>query len=154
MMKKARLLFIFCCIILTTSAQETFPVNGVQDYREGYIAFTHGTLHIGNGEVIEDGMVVFSNGKIINVGKYAPLADGKMIDCTGKQIYPGLILSSSNIGLSEIGAIRSEQDTHVETPRKAWWWYRHKRSRRNRNRNRQAYCARKNFAVAQKAERN
>lgn len=78
----------------------------------GTIALVHATIHVGNGDVIEDGMIVFSNGKIIKVGKYAAIADIKVIDCTGKQIYPGLILSDSNLGLEEIGAIRSEHDEY------------------------------------------
>jgi imidazolonepropionase-like amidohydrolase len=76
------------------------------------IALTHATIHVGNGEVIDDGTIVFSNGKITAVGKSVDAANAKTIDCTGRQIYPGLILSSSNIGLSEIGAIRSEQDLY------------------------------------------
>jgi len=76
------------------------------------IALTHATIHVGNGDVIDDGTIVFSNGKITAVGKSVDAANAKTIDCTGKQVYPGLILSSSNIGLSEIGAIRSEQDTY------------------------------------------
>jgi imidazolonepropionase-like amidohydrolase len=78
----------------------------------GTIQLAHGTIHVGNGDVIEDGMIVFSNGKITNVGKYASIADVKMIDCTGKQIYPGLILAGSEIGLSEISAVRSQHDEY------------------------------------------
>ena len=104
---------IFTILFLITITKTFSQANVLPaPAQSGVVQLAHGTVHIGNGEVIEDGMVAFSDGKIINVGKYAPLADGKMIDCTGKHIYPGLILSSSNIGLSEIGAIRSEQDTH------------------------------------------
>lgn len=78
--------------------------------QSGTIALIHGVIHVGNGTVIDDGMIVFSNGKIIKVGQYAPIADVKVIDCTGKQIYPGFILTSSNLGLVEISAIRSERD--------------------------------------------
>ncbi len=76
------------------------------------IALTHATIHIGNGEVIEDGTIVFTNGKITAVGKSADVSGAKVIDCTGKQIYPGFILSDSQIGLNEIGAIRSEHDDY------------------------------------------
>ncbi|MEO8711834.1 MAG: amidohydrolase family protein, partial [Parafilimonas sp.] len=66
--------------------------------------------HVGNGDVIDDGTIVFSNGKIIAVGKSADVSNAKIIDCTGKQIYPGLILTDSYLGLEEISAIRSEHD--------------------------------------------
>jgi len=74
------------------------------------IALTHATIHTGNGDVIDDGTIVFANGKITAVGKSADVANAKVIDCSGKQIYPGLILTDSYIGLAEIGAIRSEHD--------------------------------------------
>ncbi|SFQ53306.1 amidohydrolase family protein [Parafilimonas terrae] len=76
------------------------------------IALMHATIHIGNGQVIEDGTIVFAKGKITGVGKSADVSDAKIIDCTGKQIYPGFILSDSQIGLNEIGAIRSEHDEY------------------------------------------
>ncbi|MEP6467975.1 MAG: amidohydrolase, partial [Parafilimonas sp.] len=57
------------------------------------IALTHANIHVGNGDVIDDGTIVFSNGKIIAIGKSADVSNAKIIDCTGKQIYPGLILT-------------------------------------------------------------
>ena len=74
------------------------------------IALTHATIHIGNGDVIDDGTIVFANGKITAVGKSADVSNAKVIDCSGKQIYPGLILTDSYIGLEEIGALRAEHD--------------------------------------------
>jgi len=80
--------------------------------QSGAIALTHATLHVGNGDVIEDATIVFLNGKITSVGKNVPTGDAKTIDCSGKQIYPGLILSDCNLGLTEIQAIRSERDEY------------------------------------------
>ncbi len=74
------------------------------------IALTHATIHVGNGDVIDDGTIVFSNGKITAIGKSTDISNVKVIDCTGKQIYPGLILTDSYMGIEEIGAIRSEHD--------------------------------------------
>jgi len=77
------------------------------------IALTHATIHIGNGQVIEDGMIVFSNGKIVDVRPYAAIADNvKVIDCSGKHIYPGLISANTNLGLNEISAVRSTRDQY------------------------------------------
>jgi imidazolonepropionase-like amidohydrolase len=76
----------------------------------GTIALTHATIHIGNGDVIDDGTIVFSNGKITAVGKSADVSNAKVIDCNGKQIYPGLILTDSELGIEEIGAIRAQHD--------------------------------------------
>lgn len=103
------LLILFSIIIIKVSAQSNVLPAPAQTQA---IALTHATIHVGNGEVIEDGTVVFANGKITAVGKSADVSNAKVIDCTGKQIYPGLILSDSQIGLNEIGAIRSEHDEY------------------------------------------
>jgi len=67
-----------------------------------------GTIHTGTGEVIENGTVVFSGGKIIAVGKSEDIkvdkSGSEVIDVTGKQIYPGLIFPNTSIGLVEIGS--------------------------------------------------
>jgi imidazolonepropionase-like amidohydrolase len=74
------------------------------------IALTNGVIHIGNGQVIENGMIVFSNGKITDVRTTAPIADIQVIDLKGKHVYPGIIASSTNLGLVEVGAVRSTAD--------------------------------------------
>jgi imidazolonepropionase-like amidohydrolase len=74
------------------------------------IALTNGVIHIGNGQVIENGMIVFSNGKITDVRTTAPIADIQAIDLKGKHVYPGIIASSTNLGLVEVGAVRSTAD--------------------------------------------
>lgn len=98
--------------ILTAKAQETvYPAPA----ETGTIELDHGTIHIGNGEVIEDGTIAFSNGKIVYVGKYMtvqPVAGTKTIDCSGKQIYPGLITAITNLGLDEIDAVKSTRDDY------------------------------------------
>ena len=108
-MKKLIIIIVSAFINVISFAQSNvFPA----EKQAGTIALVHATIHVGNGDVIEDGMIVFSNGKIIKVGKYAAIADIKVIDCTGKQIYPGLILTDSNLGLEETGAIRAEHDDY------------------------------------------
>lgn len=108
-MKKIFLSIGLLITIITAKAQETiYPAPAQQ----GTIALTHATIHVGNGQVIEDGMILFSNGKIIDVRKTAPIADIKIIDCSGKHIYPGLISAATNLGLNEIGAVRSTRDEY------------------------------------------
>ncbi len=108
-MKNYKILILI--FFLTTKA---FSQSNVlpADKQTGSIALTHATIHVGNGDVIDDGTIVFANGKITAVGKSVDASNAKVIDCTGKQIYPGLILTASNIGLEEIGAIRSEHDDY------------------------------------------
>jgi len=68
------------------------------------IVISGGTIHVGNGQVINNGYVVFNNGKITAVGEgSAPNATGAdIIDATGKQVYPGFICPITTLGLVEI----------------------------------------------------
>ncbi len=91
-------------------AQET--VYPAKDYN-GLLFITNGTVHIGNGEVIENATIQISKGKIIKVGKdiAIPADDAKVFDVKGKQVYPGLILSSTDLGLKEIAnGVRGSND--------------------------------------------
>lgn len=78
--------------------------------QKGTFALTNATIHVGNGQVIENGMVLVSNGKIVDVRPTASIADIAVFDCKGQHIYPGLILSSSQLGLIEINSVRATQD--------------------------------------------
>ncbi|HEX5150049.1 MAG TPA: amidohydrolase family protein [Parafilimonas sp.] len=100
-MKKHQLLFLFCCIILTASAQETFPVNGIQDYREGYVAFTHATIVKDPKTTLNDATLIIKQGKIIAVGNNITIPKGAPgIDCKGKYIYPSFIELASDYGIT------------------------------------------------------
>jgi len=73
------------------------------------ITLTNATIHVGNGSVINSGNVVITNGKITEVGATTSTS-GKIIDCKGKHIYPGLILTSTELGLMEVPAVRATID--------------------------------------------
>ncbi len=78
--------------------------------QKGTFALTNATIHVGNGQVIENGMVLVSNGKIVDVRPTAPIADIAVFDCKGQHIYPGLILSNSQLGLIEVNSVRATDD--------------------------------------------
>ena len=79
---------------------------------KGKLYITGGTIHIGNGQVIENGTIEIDNGKIVRVGTDVTAAAGaKVVDAKGKQVYPGLILSVTDLGLKEIGSgVRGSND--------------------------------------------
>jgi imidazolonepropionase-like amidohydrolase len=59
-----------------------------------------GTVHTISGPVIENGSVLMRSGKIVGVGKNLTAPEGyKVIDITGKDVYPGMIDSASRLGL-------------------------------------------------------
>jgi imidazolonepropionase-like amidohydrolase len=98
---------LFCT---TVQAQETVYPVGPQ---KNSIVITHATIHIGNGSVLNDASILFNKGKIVSVGTNIaiPEKDITIVDGTGKQVYPGMILPASNLGLREIGAgVRGSND--------------------------------------------
>jgi imidazolonepropionase-like amidohydrolase len=104
-----KILFYTPCIfmVINISAQETMLPALPQ--REP-IALTNATIHVGNGQVINNGTVVFKNGKITEVSAAASTAGAKVIDCKGKHVYPGLILPASQLGLVEVPSNRATVD--------------------------------------------
>ncbi|MFT4032459.1 MAG: amidohydrolase family protein [Siphonobacter sp.] len=76
------------------------------------VALTGGTIHVGNGQVIENGTIIFDKGVITYVGtSSASLPSGtQSITVTGKHIYPGLISPANQLGLVEISAVRATND--------------------------------------------
>lgn len=70
------------------------------------------TAHLGNGKVIENSLIMFSNGKIAHVGnansRIARM--GTVINAKGKHVYPGFIAANTSLGLAEIDAVRATRD--------------------------------------------
>ncbi|MBM71201.1 MAG: amidohydrolase [Crocinitomicaceae bacterium] len=74
-----------------------------------------GTAHLGTGDVIVDAAIGFRAGKIDYVGRAFQVDKSKyddIIDASGKEIYPGFIVTNSTIGLQEIGAVRASRDQY------------------------------------------
>ena len=106
-MKKITFIIIISVFNLVAVAQENMHPSPAQ---KGTIAIINAVIHVGNGQVIENGMIVFSNGKIVDVRPSAPIADVQVIDAKGKHVYPGIIASSTNLGLVEVNSVRATAD--------------------------------------------
>jgi imidazolonepropionase-like amidohydrolase len=108
-MKKLLILFI-ALTSLTSYGQNPAPAKP----QTKTIALMGGTVHIGNGQVIPNGVVMFTNGLITNVvdGTIVrlDLTNVETIDVSGKHVYPGIISPASTVGLQETGAVRSTVD--------------------------------------------
>ena len=76
---------------------------------DGSVTLKGGTIHIGDGTVIENGHLTFDKGKITYIGLEDQEAD-RIIDASGHHLYPGLIAPNTEIGLVEISAVRSTRD--------------------------------------------
>ncbi|MGI8989358.1 MAG: amidohydrolase family protein [Bryobacteraceae bacterium] len=69
------------------------------------------TIHTVSGADIPNGSILVRDGKIAGVGqKLAIPKDLRVIDGKGLQVYPGMIDSATQIGLSEISAVRETSD--------------------------------------------
>lgn len=70
------------------------------------------TLHIGNGQVVENAAVGFDNGKITYAGPQsgANLSGYEVVDVTGQHIYPGLIQPNATLGLNEVESVKATID--------------------------------------------
>lgn len=107
-----KLIILIHCLAFFTAMQaqeDVYPAKA----NAGKIFLTNGTIHVGNGQVIENGTIEISNGKIVQVGPNITVTagDAKVIDVKGKQVYPGMILPVTDLGLKEIAnGVRGSND--------------------------------------------
>jgi imidazolonepropionase-like amidohydrolase len=107
-MKKIFLSLVSICFLLNVRAQETVYPAPKQTVTT---VITNATVHTGKGEVIEGATIVITDGKIAAVGKNITVPSGATtVDAKGKQVYPGLILPISNLGLVEMPSVRATTD--------------------------------------------
>ena len=89
-MNRALVVVALCAVASTLGAQT--------------IAITGGKVYPVSGPPIEGGTVLIRNGKIAAVGKDIAIpSDAEKIDATGKWVTPGLVNSSTSVGLGDVG---------------------------------------------------
>lgn len=104
-MKKIFLIFttILLCVI-TLQAQN--PKG-----EKGTFALINGRINTVTNGIIENGTLIISDGKIADIGSSVDIpADAKVIDCSGLEVYPGMIDGGTRLGLSEVGSDPRTQD--------------------------------------------
>ncbi len=75
------------------------------------VAITGGKVFTMTGAPIDNGTVLMRNGVIVAVGTNIPIpADAQRIDASGKWVTPGLINSSTQLGVVEIGQVAETRD--------------------------------------------
>ncbi|MDB6108284.1 MAG: Amidohydrolase [Pedosphaera sp.] len=75
------------------------------------LLLSNAVVHTISGATLTAGSVLVKDGKIEAVGAQLTAPGVKVIDLQGQHLYPGLIALNSALGLSEIEAVRSTQDT-------------------------------------------
>jgi imidazolonepropionase-like amidohydrolase len=77
------------------------------------VAIQGATIHTVTNGVIENGTILFNDGVITAVGANVDIPAGtRIVDGTGKHIYPGLIDAYTTVGISEIGAVGVSNDVN------------------------------------------
>tara|TARA_R110002049_G_scaffold13550_20_gene59072 strand:- start:1937 stop:3226 length:1290 start_codon:yes stop_codon:yes gene_type:complete len=99
------IILLALCFGFTGLAQQT-PAKA----QNGAITIKGATAHIGNGEVIENSVIVFEDGKITAIGGANTTTKGREINATGKHLYPGIIAPAKPLGLVEVNAVRASDD--------------------------------------------
>ncbi len=101
-MRKFKLLLSGLLFALMLQAQETFPVNGVADKREGCYAFTNATIVKDAQTTLTNATMVIRDGKIVALGASGVVVpkDAIVIDCKDKYIYPSFVDIYTDYGMS------------------------------------------------------
>lgn len=107
-MKKQYIYSLLCFFLMgSTLAQQTPAAKQSVAYTiEG------ATAHIGNGQVIDNSLIMFENGKLVFVGSASSkiARKGTVINAKGKHVYPGFIAANASLGLAEVDAVRATRD--------------------------------------------
>lgn len=110
-MRRAIATLTTLALAATAAAQDLTPRGEVPDHP---IAITGATIHtMVEGEApIENGWIMFEDGKITGVGSGDRMfiATTRIIDGSGKHVYPGMIAANTRLGLTEIASVRAMRD--------------------------------------------
>ena len=85
----------------------------VANARAETVLFRNATIHTVSGATIENGQILVKDGKILEVGeklKNAKDRADKLVRLKGAHVYPGLVASTSTLGLVEVNALRQTRD--------------------------------------------
>ncbi|HET9741831.1 MAG TPA: amidohydrolase family protein [Terriglobales bacterium] len=105
-------LFFASTLLLAQSSRGKTKILTARVESPGPIAIRGAKLLTITHGVIENGVLVMENGKITAIGGAGTAIPrgAQVIDASGMTVYPGLIDSETNLGLTEIEAVRASND--------------------------------------------
>jgi len=96
-------------LLIPVTLQPVFGQNAKASY--GTFALTNAEIVTVTNGTISNGTLIIQDGKITALGTSVETPSGaKVIDCSGMQIYPGMIEGGSRIGLTEVGSDQRTRD--------------------------------------------
>ncbi len=109
MIKLIKTLSIIWGFIISMSSIALTPTPHT-DQKPVTQVFINAHIHVGNGQVLKNAQFAIEGGVIKRAGYYKMPFTGNEIDLKGQHIYPGFILTNTDLGLVEIGAVRASND--------------------------------------------
>jgi imidazolonepropionase-like amidohydrolase len=100
-----------CCMSIASGSQAQNPAPALPQAKP--IILRGATIHVGNGQVIENGILAFDKGIITQVGpanSSVNTTGAETIDAQGKHIFPGIISLNTTVGLQEVASVRATLD--------------------------------------------
>lgn len=99
--------------VLLNNVEAQVPIPGAE--QEQSILLLGGIAHLGDGTVIENSVIGFEKGKLTMVAdartvRFDKAQFNKVIEITGKHVYPGFIAPNTTLGITEIDAVRATRD--------------------------------------------
>lgn len=132
-MKKLILVLLLFAIPIV-HAQDYFPTNsGVKTSENTTIAFTNAKIYVTPTEIIKKGTLLIRDGKVVSVGKSVRIPKGtKVVDLSGKTVYPSFIEIFSDFGVKTPSSPRSNsRRPQYDAGRKGYYWNDHIRPETN-----------------------
>lgn len=94
----SRLSILFAAVLVAAGADEAFLLRNV-------------SVHPVSGPDLANSSILVRDGKIAEIGLKTAPKGVRIIDAKGLHVYPGMIDSATQIGLSEISSVRETVDT-------------------------------------------
>lgn len=100
---------IYTAFVAVVGFTSSLAQNSKGEY--GSFALTNATVHTVSNGTMENATLLIKDGKIAEIGQISSFdPDVKVIDASGKHIYPGMIDSGTRLGLTEVGSVDQTQD--------------------------------------------
>ncbi len=109
-MKRLNKILLLVILVVTGSIYAQQTPSPAQNEA---VTIVGATAHIGNGEVIENSLIIFENGiitQVLDATTTKMQYRGTVINAEGKHVYPGIIAPNTTLGLVEISSLRPTDD--------------------------------------------
>ncbi len=123
-MKHILLLLSLASICVSSQAQQTFPVNGVQNTSPIVYAFTNATIVMDPENILTNATLIVKDKYIESIGTTITIPQGAVVvNLKGKYIYPGLIDGFTTYGMPDAPKGKGGEDPQFVSGKKgAFGW--------------------------------